>query len=101
MNIRNSQECRGVEMSDKAKLKARINATARTLSPLVLSSLDKIDIITNAMLLRGFGRGKKRTWYMARKLKAVDIVSILVLFIILVIAIVSRFVFGVKFYYPF
>lgn len=101
VNIRNSQECRGVEMSDKAKLKARINATARTLSPLVLSSLDKIDIITNAMLLRGFGRGKKRTWYMARKLKAVDIVSILVLFIILVIAIVSRFVFGVKFYYPF
>ena len=100
-NIRNGQECRGVEMSDKAKLKDRINATARTLSPLVLSSLDKIDVITNAMLLRGFGRGKKRTWYMSRKLKASDFISIIAVLSILAAAIALRFGAGVKFFYPF
>ena len=100
-NIRDGQECRGVEMSDKAKLKDRINAVTRTLSPLVLSSLDKIDIITNAMVLRGFGRMKKRTWFRSRPLKAVDWILILFMLAILALAMVLRFAFGVKYWYPF
>ena len=100
-NIRDGQECRGVEMSDKAKLKDRINAVTRTLSPLVLSSLDKIDIISNAMVLRGFGRMKKRTWFRSRPLKAVDWILILFMLAILALAMVLRFAFGVKYWYPF
>ena len=100
-NIRDGQECRGVEMSDKAKLKDRINAVTRTLSPLVLSSLDKIDIITNAMVLRGFGRMKRRTWFRSRPLKAVDWILILFMLAILALAMVLRFAFGVKYWYPF
>ena len=100
-NICNGQECRGVEMSDKAKLSQRINAVTRTLSPLVMSSLDKIDIITNAMVLRGFGKNRKRTWYMSRPMKAVDWVAIALMVLLLAVTIISRYVFGVKFYYPF
>ena len=100
-NICNGQECRGVEMSDKAKLSQRINAVTRTLSPLVMSSLDKIDIITNAMVLRGFGKNRKRTWYMSRPMKAADWAAIALMVQLLAVTIISRYVFGVKFYYPF
>ena len=31
--------------------------------PLIFSTLTRIEIITNAMDLRGFGKHKKRTWY--------------------------------------
>ena len=88
-------------MSDKARLKDRINAVTRTLSPLVLSSLDKIDIITNAMVLRGFGRMKKRTWYRARPLRLHDWILVFFMLAVLVLAIVIRFGFGVKYWYPF
>ena len=88
-------------MSDKAKLSQRINAVTRTLSPLVMSSLDKIDIITNAMVLRGFGKNRKRTWYMSRPMKAADWAAIALTVLLLAVTIISRYVFGVKFYYPF
>ena len=100
-NIRDGQECRGVEMSDKAKLKDRINAVTRSLSPLVLSSLDKIDVITNAMVLRGFGRDKRRTWYRRRPLKAVDWLLIVIMALLVVSTLVLRYGLGVKYWYPF
>ena len=31
--------------------------------PLIFSTMDRIDVISNAMDLRGFGKHKKRTWY--------------------------------------
>nr|WP_202968607.1 energy-coupling factor transporter transmembrane component T [Oceanobacillus picturae] len=33
--------------------------------PLIFSSLERIEVISNAMELRGFGKKKKRTWYHA------------------------------------
>ena len=53
------------------------------------------------MVLRGFGKNRKRTWYMTRKMKGADYISLLVVFAILAAAILSRFVFGIKFFYPF
>ena len=61
-----AQQARGVEMSKKVSLVKRLKAASAILIPLVLSSMDRIETISNAMELRGFGKNKKRTWYAAR-----------------------------------
>ncbi|MCR5160553.1 MAG: energy-coupling factor transporter transmembrane protein EcfT, partial [Lachnospiraceae bacterium] len=65
-----SQQARGVEMSKKENLFKRIAAAGSIILPLILSSMDRIDVISNAMELRGFGKNRKRTWYMGRKFTA-------------------------------
>ena len=91
----------GVDISKGVSLLDRIKSVSKVLAPLVLSSLERIDTISNAMVLRGFGKNKKRTWYMSRKMKVSDYLSLLIVFAILLVSILSRFVFGVKFFYPF
>jgi len=71
------------------------------LSPLVLSSLDRIDVITNAMVLRGFGRMERRTWYMESRLSASDYVIMATLLLLLAFSLYSRFAKHVMFWYPF
>lgn len=70
--IKNAQEARGIEMSAKGKLISRIKNSAAILFPLVFSSMDRIDVVSNAMELRGFGKEKKRTWYAGRPLTRAD-----------------------------
>ena len=100
-NIRDSQACRGVEISRKAKLSQRISGTTKTLAPLILSSIDKIDIITNAMILRGFGKKRKRTWYRADSLRTADWILIVFMAALIALTVYLRFGTGVKFFYPF
>lgn len=71
-----AQQARGMEMSSKGKLKDRIKGTAGIVMPLIFSSLDRIDTITNAMELRRFGTRKKRTWYAEEKFKRIDYLAI-------------------------
>lgn len=66
--IKHAQEARGIEMSGKASLISRIKNTSSIIFPLIFSSMDRIDTVSNAMELRGYGKHKKRTWYMARKM---------------------------------
>ncbi len=101
MHIMHAQMARGVDISKGVSLLDRIKSVSKVLAPLVLSSLERIDTISNAMVLRGFGKNRKRTWYMTRKMKGADYISLLVVFAILAAAILSRFVFGIKFFYPF
>ncbi len=68
--IKNAQEARGIEMSGKAKLMSRIKSTASIIFPLIFTSIGRIDTISNAMELRGYGKYKKRTWYMGKKVTA-------------------------------
>ena len=72
MDISKSQQARGIEMSGKASLLQRIKAAALLVLPLILGSVERIDVITNAMELRKFGTQKKRTWIMARPFSAAD-----------------------------
>ena len=65
--ISQAQQARGVDISKKAPLRRRISGILTILFPLVFSSMDKIELVSNAMELRGFGRMKKRTWYAARE----------------------------------
>ena len=48
-------------MSRKQNLVKRLKSASAILIPLILSSMDRIEVISNAMELRGFGKGKKRT----------------------------------------
>lgn len=59
-----SQQARGYELSKKAKFSQRLKGSAQILMPLIFSSLDRIDTVSQAMELRRFGRKKQRTWYM-------------------------------------
>ena len=65
-SISQAQQARGVELGKREKLLARLKNSVNILLPLILSSLARIDTISNAMELRGFGKNKKRTWYVQR-----------------------------------
>lgn len=99
--ISQASQARGVELSKKASLINRLKSASAILIPLILSSMDRIDIISNAMELRCFGKNKKRTWYMAQKFKALDYISIIVCILILATSIALSFVNGSRFYNPF
>ena len=71
-DIKNSMQMRGVELSKKASLGKRLKATATLLVPLIISSFSRVEVIANAMDLRGFGRLKKRTWYAEHELTKAD-----------------------------
>lgn len=95
-----SQQARGIEMSKKENLLKRLKAASAILIPLILSSMDRIEIISNAMELRGFGKGKKRSWYMARPFTPADILSMIICGLLLVLAIIDTAKMGTRFWYP-
>ncbi|MDD7012059.1 MAG: energy-coupling factor transporter transmembrane component T [Candidatus Treponema excrementipullorum] len=100
-DISQSQQARGIEMSKKAKFFQRLKNISAILVPLILSSLERIDTISNAMELRGFGKGKKRTWYNARPFSVGDIVAMVVSIGLFVLSVILTLVTGSRFYNPF
>ena len=99
--IKNAQEARGIEMSGKAKLMDRIKNVSAIIFPLIFTSMDRIDTVSNAMELRGYGKNKKRTWYMGRKLAKADYAVMIVTLVVMVIALVVTYHDGSRFYNPF
>jgi energy-coupling factor transport system permease protein len=98
-----SLQARGVEMNrKKAALISRLKTASGTLVPLILSSMDRIEVISNAMELRSFGKNKKRTWYRARPFGAWDIGAILLGLAVLLLSVaLSAFVNHGRYYNPF
>ena len=99
--ISQASQARGVELSKKASLINRLKSASSILIPLILSSMDRIDVISNAMQLRCFGKNKKRTWYMARKFKALDYISIIVCLLLFATSLFLTHLNGSRFYNPF
>lgn len=99
--IRNAQEARGIEMSSKAKFMDRVKNTASIIFPLIFTSMERIDTVSNAMELRGYGKHKKRTWYTGRKLQKADYMTIAVTLIFMAAALVITYHDGSRFYNPF
>jgi energy-coupling factor transport system permease protein len=99
--IKNAQEARGIEMSSKAPLLQRIKNVAAILFPLIFSSMDRIDVVSNAMELRGFGKYKKRTWYSERKLERNDYITLFFSVLFATVALIVTFWDGNRFYNPF
>jgi len=67
-----AQQARGLDLSKKAKFKDRFKNALLIVIPLIFSTLDRIELISNAMDLRGFAKNKKRTWYTSKKLDKQD-----------------------------
>ena len=96
-----AQQARGTEMSKKASLVDRLKAASSILIPLILSSMERIETISNAMELRGFGKGAKRTWYSGRKFSKADIFSMAVCILLAVLSLGITLVNGSRYFNPF
>ena len=96
-----AQQARGTEMSKKASLVNRLKAASSILIPLILSSMERIETISNAMELRGFGKGAKRSWYSGRKFSSMDILSIAVCTALLIVSLLITFLNGGRYFNPF
>ena len=99
--ISQAQQARGIEMSKKQRLSKRLKAAGAILIPLILSSMDRIEVISNAMELRGFGKNKKRSWYMARPFRTADVLSMLFCALLLAAALYLNYKNGSRFWNPF
>ena len=99
--ISQAQQARGIDLSKKDKLVDRLKNSAAILFPLVLSSLDRIEVISNAMELRGFGRNKKRTWIVERPFQKADYVAISIAVVAMMISFMFIFLNGGRFFNPF
>ena len=96
-----AQQARGIEMSKKENIVKRLKSASAILIPLILSSMDRIEIVSNAMELRGFGKEKKRSWYMARPFKAADVAAIVFCIALFVLALYLNVRNGSRFWSPF
>ncbi|MGN0991645.1 MAG: energy-coupling factor transporter transmembrane component T family protein [Candidatus Ventricola sp.] len=100
-SISQAQQARGVELGKKEPLFTRLKNAAGILLPLILSSLARIDVISNAMELRGFGKDKTRTWYRRRPFARNDYLVLALGAALLAASIVITFHDGNRFYNPF
>lgn len=96
-----AQQARGIEMSKKASAVSRLKSVSGILIPLILSSMQRIEVVSNAMELRGFGKSAKRTWYSGRPFSKWDILAMAVCVGLLILSFVLTAVNGGRFYNPF
>ena len=100
-SISQAQQARGVELGKKEPLMTRLKNAVSILLPLILSSLSRIDVISNAMELRGFGKKGKRTWYAKKPFKKADFAVMAFGALLLAASLVITFADGNRFYNPF
>ena len=100
-DISMAQQARGTEMSKKAGLVDRLKAASTILIPLILSSMERIETISNAMELRGFGKNIKRTWYSGRKFSSMDILCMVICALLMLGSLLITFVNGSRYFNPF
>lgn len=98
--IKTAQEARGLELSKKAKLLERIKGNLQIVTPLIFSSLERIDSISTAMELRRFGKNKKRSWYNYQALDQKDYLVIGISLFFLVLSLLLIWINGGRFYNP-
>ena len=99
-SISQAQQARGVELGKNEHFSSRLKNSVNILLPLILTSLNRIDMISNAMELRGFGKNKKRTWYTRRPFERRDFAALGLGVVLLVVSLTVTIKFG-RFYNPF
>lgn len=101
-DISQAQQARGLDLSRKVKFFSRVKNSLLIIIPLIFSSLDRIELISNAMDLRGFGKSRTRTWYSTREFTGQDWLAIILSGLIFFGSIsVSIFINHSRFYNPF
>ena len=97
-----AQQSRGLDLSKKEKLGVRIKNIMNICVPLIFSTMDRIDVISNAMDLRSFGKHKKRTWYAKKPMAKLDYICIGVCcMILLAVILIATFINHGRFWNPF
>ena len=97
-----AQQARGLELDKKKESLFKILKCAATLLfPLIVSSMERIEIVAAAMELRGFGKNRKRTWYSSRPFRKGDWIAILFSILLLALSIALNFINGGRYYNPF
>ena len=97
-----AQQSRGLDLSKKEKLSVRIKNVMNICVPLIFSTMDRIDVISNAMDLRAFGKHKKRTWYVKKPMAGMDYLCIgICALILLAVILIATFVNHGRFWNPF
>jgi energy-coupling factor transport system permease protein len=97
-----AQQARGLDLSHKARFSDRARNALMIVIPLIFSTLDRVDLISNAMDLRGFAKSKKRTWYTSKKMTWRDYIAICTsVLIFLGIIGVSAFINQSRYFNPF
>ena len=99
--ISQSQQARGIDMSRKASLPDRLRHATAILFPLIFSSLDKIETISNAMELRSFGKSKRRGWYREKPFRTADRVVMIASAMMIAVSLWLNHINGGRFYNPF
>ena len=101
-NISNAMQARGLGFGKgEGTLSQRLKHFVSIAIPLVQSSLHRIETISNAMDLRGFGKHSKRTWYSATVWHREDYIVIVTSLIVLIAAISWRVQGYGTFWYPY
>lgn len=98
--ISQAQQARGVELGRNEHFLTRLKNSVSILLPLILTSLSRIDTISNAMVLRGFGKNTRRTWYTKGSFTKSDAAVIVLGSLLLGISLLVTTQFG-RFYSPF
>ena len=99
--ISKSLQARGLELSKKASWIQRLKRIVPLLMPLIFSSIDRIDVISRAMELRGFGKNKRRSWYSAKPFSRLDKIVLVSSVIIFTLGMLLTFRGGNRFFNPF
>ncbi|CAH1055802.1 energy-coupling factor transporter transmembrane component T family protein [Paenibacillus pseudetheri] len=97
-NISFSAQARGIDISRKEKLPKRLKNIISILMPLILTSIERIENISTAMELRGFGTKRKRTWYSSRPFSRKDYIALILFALIAISSTVITFYDGSRFY---
>jgi len=101
-NISQAQQARGLDMSRNEKVIKRVKNALTIIIPLIFSTLDRVELISNAMDLRSFGKNKNRTWYTRRDFTRQDYIAIMACAAIFLATLaLSAFVNKSRFYNPF
>lgn len=99
--ISQAQQARGIDTSRGVGLGTRIRNLSSVLLPLLLGTFDRIERVSAAMELRGFGRERGRTWLVRTPLRGRDAVVIAVAAVLVVVPIVLLVLNGGRFWNPF
>ncbi|HDX9610177.1 TPA: energy-coupling factor transporter transmembrane protein EcfT [Bacillus toyonensis] len=100
--IKHAQEVRGVAFEKgEASIWIRMKNRILIFWPLIIHSLERIDTVSNAMDLRGFGKKDKRTWFYTSKAASGDFIALFTGVFILIVAVYLKLNVFQNFWYPF
>lgn len=101
-HIIQAQEARGVAFKKgDAGVFTRLKNYGTVMIPLLLSSLNRIEAVSNAMDLRGFGKNKKRTWYHRKPLSKTDWLFAALSLLVFICGVAIKTGIGAVYWYPF